>query len=363
MNEYNVVGIMSGTSLDGLDMAYCKFRLEKGSWRFDIIDSTTIKYGKSIRTLLSGIAGKAGRELMAAHANYGTYIGKHVNNFLKHYSARIDFISSHGHTIFHQPDNNVSFQLGHGAFISGITGLPVVCDFRQSDISVGGQGAPLVPIGDKLLFKKYVCCINLGGFSNISFDDSKGNRVAFDICPVNILLNYFAGKEGKQFDRNGSISKSGTINPGLLKKLNSLPYYSKSYPKSLGYENILSDFLPTIKKIRLSNRDVLRTLSEHVALQISKTIAEVFDNDRTKKKLVLVTGGGAHNKFLMQLIRNISGVDLCVPGKAIIDYKEALIFAFLGVLRWRNETNVYKSSTGAKRDSIAGAVYLPGGFS
>jgi anhydro-N-acetylmuramic acid kinase len=285
------------------------------------------------------------------HAAYGQYLGTLVRSFLKRNNAKADFISSHGHTVFHQPGNHFTAQAGDGAALSAACGLPVVCDFRTADVALGGQGAPLVPIGDQLLFSEYEYCLNLGGIANISFSRG-GKRIAYDICPVNMVLNHLASEKGKGYDKGGKMAEKGYFNVILLSKLNSAPYYQRTYPKSLGREEIEKYFFKILKREKASTEDKLHTFIEHVAIEIAAAT-------RNRKGKMLVTGGGAYNDYLISRIRAHSSLQVVIPSPKIIEFKEALIFAFLGVLRWRNEVNTLKSVTGARRDSSGGAIYMP----
>jgi anhydro-N-acetylmuramic acid kinase len=350
MSSYNVIGAMSGTSLDGLDIAYCSFEFLNNQWRFKINNSTTIKFPNNIKEKIITAINMNGLDLMKTHSLFGNFIGEEITNFIQNNSiTNIDCISSHGHTVFHEPQNNLTTQIGNGANISSITKLPVICDFRTADIALGGQGAPLVPIGDKLLFSEYDYCINLGGIANISFD-SNGKRVAFDICPVNIVLNMLSLELEKYFDENGTFAQSGSINIDLLSKLNALEFYKESNPKSLGIEWISENIVPILSSSTISTFDKLRTFVEHIAIQIS-------NNLNTTNKTVLLTGGGTFNSYLVKRITAKTNNKIIIPSNQIIDFKEALIFAFLGVLRLRNEVNCLQSVTGAKRDNIGGCIY------
>lgn len=351
METYNVIGLMSGTSLDGLDIAYCSFSLQNKRWSFSIKKTATIKYGKPWLKKLSGAHHLAAEGLLMLHNEYGIFLGISVAEFVKKHGLRkVDFIASHGHTIFHQPEKHFTFQLGNGAAIAARSSLPAVCDFRSLDVMLGGQGAPLVPIGDKLLFPEYDYCLNLGGIANISYEN-KGQRIAFDVCPVNIALNYLAGYLNKEYDKDGDIAAKGIVNNAVLKKLNALPYYKAAYPKSIGREWVEEKFLPLLDSWHAPVEDKIATVTEHIAMQIARVIKD------TKAK-VLVTGGGAFNKYLIKRIRALSAANVVVPDKEIINYKEALVFAFLGVLRWRGEINCLRSVTGASENNSGGAIYL-----
>ena len=351
MKLYNVIGIMSGTSLDGLDICYCTFSLSNtNEWSFKINCASTVKLDKQIKTKLSNAISFKGLDLALLNNQIGDYIGLSINNFISKQNIHkkdIDFVSSHGHTIFHQPEKKLTLQIGNGANISSITKLPVICDFRTSDLALNGHGAPLVPIGDKLLFSEYEYCLNLGGIANISFQDNE--RIAFDICPTNILFNNLAKQLGKEYDNNGDLSKSGNLNIDLLAELNNLEYYQLEPPKSLGYEWVEQNIFPILSTYNISTEDKLRTLTEHITEQISKYIKQ--------GSKVLISGGGSYNTFLIERLKQISDGIIIIPSEEIIDFKEALLFAFLGVLRVRLESNCLKSVTGANQDNIGGSIY------
>ncbi len=353
METYRVIGIMSGTSLDGIDIALCDFvKNDSGKWNFELIKTKTLSYNNSLKTKLTNALNLSGVDLMLLNNEIGNLIGQSINQFIHEFNLdkkTIDFISSHGHTVFHQPDKNLTTQIGNGANISSITKIPVVCDFRSVDVSLNGNGAPLVPIGDKMLFPQYDYCINLGGIANISYQENN-QTLAFDICPVNIVLNKLVSEFDLNFDDSGQLAKKGKINAILLNELNELAYYKLAPPKSLGIEWINQELFPIINKYNIEVLDKLRTFVEHIAFQISKVITE------TDKK-ILFTGGGVYNKFLMDRISNLTTAEIIIPSKEIIEFKEALIFAFLGVLRYRNETNCLSSVTGAKSDNIGGCIY------
>ncbi|MGE0560967.1 MAG: anhydro-N-acetylmuramic acid kinase [Flavobacteriales bacterium] len=353
METYRVIGIMSGTSIDGIDLALCDFiKNDHSKWSFEIITSTTVEYDLYMKQKLKDAIHFSGFDLMLLHNEIGNLIGKSVNHFIsdnKITKKEIDFISSHGHTIFHQPSKNITTQIGNGANISAITKLPVICDFRSIDVALNGQGAPLVPIGDKLLFSEYNYRLNLGGIANISFED-EDKIIAYDICPVNIVLNKLVGSINLHYDNEGKIARSGKLNLPLLKELNELSFYQKKPPKSLGIEWVEKEMFPILNKYEIELNDKLRTFVEHIAIQISNSITG-------KNKSVLITGGGTYNTFLIDRLKEISSCKIVIPKKQTIEFKEALIFAFLGVLRHRNEVNCLSSVTGATSNNIGGCIY------
>jgi anhydro-N-acetylmuramic acid kinase len=347
MEKYNVIGIMSGTSLDGLDIAFCTFIHENNSWQYTINKAETINYTKKIQNKLTSCLKYETLDFLHFNNYYGIYIGRKINQFAKKHNLSIDFIASHGHTIFHTPEKKLTFQLGNGAYIAAETGITTISDFRTFDVALNGQGAPLVPIGDEFLFNDYSNCLNLGGFSNVSFQ-KRNKRIAFDICPVNIAINHYTQQMKREFDKDGNIAKGGKINTELLGELNNIDFYTKKPPKSLSKEWLDEIFIPIVEKYSIPIKDKLRTIYEHIAIQLAKILIQ---------KNTLVTGGGAFNSFLIELIIQKSKSKIIIPDKKTIDFKEALIFAFLGVLRYRNEINCLQSVTGAKTDNIGGIIH------
>lgn len=358
---------MSGTSLDGLDLVAVEFQQFVGKWDFTIHFSETVSYSYSWKEKLKNAHALSGEKLIELHAEYGRFLGIESNRFMRKTGFTPDLIASHGHTVFHQPEKHFTFQLGNGAVIAAVTQITTVADFRTGDVALGGQGAPLVPVGDRLLFGDYDFCLNLGGFANISFEEN-GKRVAFDICPVNIVLNYFAEKQGFTYDKDGDLGRKGKLNTELLEKLNQLDFYRKEPPKSLGREWVEHVFLPVLNEAQIDEQDKLRTVYEHIAEQIAGIVAgiekgkgggEGEEKGRGGGKgKMLVTGGGTFNTFLIELISNQVSVEIIIPSNEIINFKEALVFAFLGVLKNRGEINCYASVTGAKCDSSAGITYF-----
>ena len=346
---YIVAGIMSGTSLDGVDVAFCSFEEHKGNWHYEILAAKTFAYNISWRKALTEAPLLEGEALVRLDREYGNYLASLILSYVSRTGITPQLIASHGHTVFHNPEGGYSYQLGHGVNIAARTGIPVVYDFRSTDIAKAGQGAPLVPVGDKLLFAGFDSCLNLGGFANISFD-WEGELTAFDICPVNIILNKLAQKNGQDYDKNGLIGRQGKVEPELLKELNRTGYYSKDPPKSLSREWFESEFLRLFEHSDISTEDKLATAYDHIACQI----AQVLNSYKIKK--VLVTGGGALNRFLINRCKSKTDAEIILPEKAILKYKEALIFACLGLLRVKNQINCMASITGATGNSVCGAV-------
>ncbi|NQV77934.1 MAG: anhydro-N-acetylmuramic acid kinase [Lutibacter sp.] len=348
--EKHVIGVMSGTSLDGIDIAYVKIN-KTANYTFEILNATTIAYSKEWKSSLKEGFHLSGEELTKLDADYGIHLGSLILNFIgKNNITKLDFISSHGHTIFHNPEKKYTLQIGNGPYISSITGIKTICDFRAQDIALGGQGAPLVPIGDELLFSEYDYCLNLGGFSNISMNENN-RRIAYDVCPVNIVMNYYVASLNMEYDDEGKLASEGTIENKLLKELNSLPFYNSENPKSLGYEFIVDTIFPIIDKYNLSIKDILRTFVEHIAIQISKKI------NSNSEKTILVTGGGTFNTFLIERLQSLTKTKLIIPNETIINYKEALVFALLGYIKDEGKNNCLKSITGASKDHSSGVVF------
>jgi anhydro-N-acetylmuramic acid kinase len=349
--NYNVVGVMSGTSLDGIDLAHINFETAAGKWTFEILESETIAYPDDWVATLKEAVSYSKPELDIVDAKYTKLLAKVIRNFVvKHQIENLDAVCSHGHTVLHQPQNGITLQIGNLREIASLIGQTVVCDFRVADVALGGQGAPLVPIGDRILFSDYDYCLNLGGFSNVSFEH-EAKRIAFDISPVNTVLNSYANILGLEYDNRGEISQSGQIDKELLEQLDSLEFYSRSFPKSLGYEFVKEIVLPIIESYNIPIPDKLRTFAEHIARQISLALPN-------KNGKMLITGGGAYNDFLISLIKNhLQTVEIVIPDKKLLEFKEALIFALLGVLRLRNEVNVLSSVTGARHDHSSGKIF------
>lgn len=358
-DSYRAIGLMSGSSLDGVDLAYCHFSFTDGRWHFSVEKTACIEYSQEWLFKLRSARGLDGRSLWRLHADYGHLLGGMVADFVEanDLKGKVDLIASHGHTIFHFPDQRFTAQIGDGAAIAAVTGMPVVSDLRSSDVALGGSGAPIVPIGDRLLFPQYAYLLNLGGIANITI--KAGDSItAFDICPANQVLNHYAQQLGHQFDVNGHLAASGQINAELLSALNTLDYYQRSAPKSLDNGYTTDHILPAVEKYSISIQDKLATATEHIAVQIGLHIsrASVAAGPHVK---MLVTGGGAFNTYLINRISHHANVIVEVPSAQIVSYKEAIVMALIGVLRLRGEVNVLSSVTGASRDARCGAIYLP----
>ncbi|MFI5152056.1 MAG: anhydro-N-acetylmuramic acid kinase [Chitinophagales bacterium] len=374
--QYRVIGLMSGSSLDGLDMVFVHFQENSGKWVYEIQQTACYPYSTEWSNKLKNAPALSAYDYQLLHTEYGHYLGAQVNRFIEENDLQfqVQLISSHGHTVFHLPAKKMTAQLGDGAAIASSTGINTISDLRSVDLALGGQGAPIVPIGEKLLLEPYRFFLNLGGIANltarVSMEKSKTagsgsveHFIAFDVCPANRILNLLALDAGKTFDEDGYMASTGYLDANLLSRLNQFPYYEYPYPKSLGNEFGNDELYPMIRQASGSIQDKLRTAVEHIAIQVRDSVEEVLKNAEPSEKemRMLVTGGGAHNKFMISRLSELTrriGVELLIADPKLADYKEALIMAFIGVLRWREETNVLSSVTGASRDSIGGAVWM-----
>jgi len=347
---FRAIGIMSGTSLDGLDICLSEYALAEGKWSFKIISAETIKYNAEIKEKLGNAPKLSGHDLMALDVSYGKWIGEQIKKFVDIKNLNADIIGSHGHTVFHEPSNGFSTQIGNGAQIAAAAEIPCVCNFRSGDVARGGQGAPLVPVGDEFLFSNFDICLNIGGIANLSYKND-GNRIAYDICPANMLLNYLANASGLEFDRNGALGRLGKVDKTLLNSMNRLSYYSKQGAKSLGREWFETEFLPIVQAANLPTADILRTSYEHISSQIAENFSVKAKGE------VLITGGGAKNSFLVEQIKEKCTNRIIIPEEEIIDFKEALIFGLLAILYQLNLPSSLSSVTGANADSIGGCMY------
>lgn len=352
--KYFVLGLMSGTSLDGVDLALCRFFYQEKGVSFELIAAETIPYPYYLREKLEDALSISTQDLHELDQELGNFYASHILQFNKKQNCSPELISSHGHTVLHQPNKGITLQIGDGNVIAQKTRITVVSDFRLQDVSKGGQGAPLVPIGDKDLFGEYDFCLNLGGIANVSFN-LNGQRIACDISPCNMALNTISSWIGVEFDNHGTLAAKGKVNIELLNRLNAIGYYTSPPPKSLGKEWFMRQFLPEIRKTKLTIEDALCTVNEHIADQVSGFVNQ-FDLTGSK---MLVTGGGAYNKHLIEQIKNKCKVELFLPDEKLIDFKEAIVFAYLGLLRVRNEINVLSSVTGSESDTSAGIVNHP----
>ncbi|HLS27211.1 MAG TPA: anhydro-N-acetylmuramic acid kinase [Opitutales bacterium] len=358
MKTFRGIGLMSGTSLDGLDLAYCSFSENSdGSWNYEFLETETVSYSKEWRDRLATVQTASAEVYAQTDAEYGELLGSILNDFIHVRKIDPDFAASHGHTIFHQPEKKFTAQIGDGETMAAHLPCPLVTNFRSRDLALGGQGAPLVPFGEKHLFPDCQLFLNLGGFANIAF-----RGIAYDVSPCNFALNQIVREHDSQleFDPDGKIARSGSCNQAVLTKLNALPYYAEPPPKSLGREWFEEHFLPILREEQtLSAPDLLSTLTHHIASQIERAVAAT----EPRNTEILITGGGFKNKFLAELLKEKLqkfGITFYSGNtEQLVDYKEALIFAFLGLHTLLARTNILASATGAIRPSVSGSIHLP----
>lgn len=357
MKQFKILGLMSGTSLDGLDLCYCHINKDIDQWSFEIVETKNIAYSDDMQSELKGSIYLLADELLQFHNTYGTWLGQQAKQFMTEKKLEVDFIASHGHTSHHQPKNGLTFQLGSGQHLANESACKVIADFRTNDVALGGQGAPLVPIGDQLFFGAYNFCLNLGGISNISLTQ-KGKRIAYDIGLANMILNYITRKINLAYDKGGELARSGSLNQNMLDRLNGLKYYLLPYPKSIGYEWFVEEVVPIVDITDDTTENLLHTSIHHICEKVAQQV-KLYSTQEVST--LFVTGGGALNDFLIAVLQEKLGakVKVVVPKKTLIEFKEALVFALMGALRTEQEINVLKSVTGAKRDSSSGVVYLP----
>ncbi|HEY0678612.1 MAG TPA: anhydro-N-acetylmuramic acid kinase [Chitinophagaceae bacterium] len=361
---YRVIGLMSGSSLDGLDIAYVHLQETGGKWSYEIVKADCYEYSADWVAKLSNAINLNARDYLLLHSAYGEYIGQMVNRFISsgNIQYQVQLIASHGHTTFHMPSRKMTAQLGDGAAIAAVTGINTVTDLRAMDVALGGQGAPIVPIGEKILLGDYNFFLNLGGIANLSLNHPD-QYLAFDVCPANRVLNLLANQAGKPYDDDGKMAASGNVNERLLEELNSLEYYRQVYPKSLANDFGTDLVYPIVQKAGLNTEDAIRTFTEHICVQIGKAVDLLGPRIQMGPAglKLLATGGGALNGFMMRRLQEVLkplNVTVEIPGTDLIQYKEALVMALIGVLRWREENNVLASVTGAVRNSIGGAVWI-----
>lgn len=356
MNEFKILGLMSGTSLDGLDMAYCHFTKLEGKWNYKLIAQKSVPYTEEQTQKLKNSVQLPAADLLHLDILYGQWLGEQVATFVKEENLLPAYVASHGHTVFHQPERRLTYQIGDGQELANVSGLPVICDFRRTDVLLGGQGAPLVPIGDQELFGDYDFCLNLGGIANISLE-IHGKRIAYDVGPANMLLNELARKLNLPYDKGGRLAQGGQLDVELLQTMNNLAYYRQEFPKSLGYEWFVQEMQPVLAQNQSSIQDQLHTATVHIGQIITQ---EILYFNPSKNKL-LVTGGGAYNDFLIQHLQASLHpfVEVVVPNPVLIEYKEAIVFALMGALRLVEEVNCLQTVTGASKDSCAGRIFYP----
>jgi len=351
IEKYRVTGLMSGSSMDGVDLACCDLSWNGHKWKYKILAAETIPYNDELLFKLEHACNRERKEIDKLDLELGAHYAELLNGFHKRVRLQPDFIASHGHTILHDPDRGITLQAGNGKIMADRTSTTLINDFRSEDVAQGGQGAPLVPLGDRLLFSEYEGCLNLGGFANISCENMDGLRIAYDLCPANMALNWVASLEGKTYDKDGAMARKGSVSEELLLRFNRLDFYGRPAPKSLGREWFLEQLLPLLQASKLSPVDLMATLMEHIVQQISRGINEASIGT------LLITGGGALNQTLIQSLDSYTQASLVIPEEVVLNYKEALIFALLGVLKIRGEINCLASVSGGRKDISAGTIY------
>ena len=357
---YKVIGLMSGSSMDGLDIAHVQLEEVRGQWKYELLHADCIAYSEQWMADLGHASDMSVADFLKLNTRYGRYLGGQINEFIMRHDIehQVHFISSHGHTVFHEPEHKTTSQIGDGATIAALTGLPVINDLRAMDVALGGQGAPIVPIGDKLLFSEYDYLLNIGGIANITLPHN-GSLIAFDICPANQVLNALAAKEGKVMDENGDMAAQGIILGGVLDELNASDYYKQSPPKSLSNEAARELVFPKLLESKHTSNDLLCTTVQHIADQVEIAVRNFLHGK--EQASLLITGGGAFNGFLTGKIEqalSAYNISVTVPDADVVKFKEAIVMALIGTLRWREDTNVLSSVTGASRDSVGGALWI-----
>ncbi|MCB0697269.1 MAG: anhydro-N-acetylmuramic acid kinase [Chitinophagaceae bacterium] len=362
---YKVIGLMSGSSLDGLDIAYVHLNEVGGQWNYEVIHAECVPYSANLAEQLRNASQKSVHEYLRLNTSYGRFLGEAVNGFIERNGIehQVHLVASHGHTVMHEPHNHTSTQIGDGATIAAVTGLPVVSDLRNMDVALGGQGAPIVPVGDKLLFGQYDYWLNIGGIANITVPHN-GETLAFDVCAANQMLNGLAEMKGMHMDKDGAMARTGKLQMDILADLNDEPYYLQEPPKSLSNEQAKQLVFPILLESKNEVNDLLRTAVQHIADKITEAVKK--HPSGKERSVLLATGGGALNGFLMERIREglaALNTDLHIPDEQTVNYKEAIVMALIGTLRFREETNVLSSITGASRDSIGGALWMGHSYS
>lgn len=350
------IGLMSGSSLDGLDAAFCSFMLDSNhGWQGQIRAAKTFDLPSDLKQSLQQLPQSSTLDLAKTDSAFARFSAECVAEIVEKTGWKPIAVASHGHTIFHKPVDGYTVQIGNGGLLAALSGLPVVSDFRTTDVGLGGQGAPLVPGAERFLFTSYDACLNLGGIANVSFPKS-APFLGFDISPCNQLLNEAASWLRKTYDENGNLARAGRKIADLSNQLDAIAYYHTNPPKSLGNEDVDQFWKPLLAQWKSQPEDVLYTLCQHISAQIARSVLA-----HKNKGKMLVTGGGAFNGFLLECLKNemTSTWEVEVPDSQLVSFKEAYCFAYLGLKRWLGEVNCFSEVTGARKDSCAGAIYLP----
>ena len=356
---------MSGSSLDGLDLAMCHFSIENGNIQhWELQQAATIPFSETWANRLTKLPQQSALIFAQTHTYFGYYLGELVNEFVEEIGVRPDYIASHGHTIFHNPDKKFTTQIGDGAALAATTNIPTISNFRVQDVALNGEGAPVAPIVDKLLFPAYDFFLNLGGIANLSCN-ANGKHIAFDIGGCNQILNTLANEVDLEYDDDGQIAATGELNSTLFNQLNRLPYFHRPYPKSLSNQWVVENLIQAYFEVEENLANLLHTSVIQTAHQTAKAIQQVLEKEKLgdQKFKILVSGGGAMNGFLMKMLQEkcaeVTDLEWTIPAPEIIQFKEAILMALMGVLRMEKVSNVMKTVTGAERDSIGGMVSLP----
>lgn len=355
MKRYTGIGLMSGTSLDGIDLAYCEFSDDQGKWHFELLASETIPYDEQWYARLRCLDEQDARTFARTHVYYGHLLGRTLRDFIIRNELKPQFVACHGQTIFHQPEKNFTAQIGDGETIVAYLQCPLVTNFRNKDVAMGGQGAPLVPFGEHHLFSSHQLFLNLGGIANLSH----GGK-AFDVVPCNMALNWLANflDPPQALDREGAAARSGNLDYALYDALEHFPWYAQAGPKSLGTEWFEEHILPVLSHCTSPVEDRLKTYVFHVVSRITVALRDL----QVRNLPMMVTGGGAHNVYLMEeLQKSLAGLGVTLEAlhHAVIDFKEAVIFSFLGLQTLLGQPNILASVTGAHLDVCGGSIHLP----
>ncbi len=353
---------MSGSSLDGLDIAYCEFQVDKKAitdWK--LLEATTANYPEKWTARLQHLPEQNARTLARTNVYFSRFMADLVNDFIQEHKIQPDLIASHGHTIFHEPDRLMTLQIGDGATLAALTGISVASDFRTQDIALEGEGTPIAPAADRFLFPGYDFYLNIGGIANVTCN-ANGRYIAFDTSPANQILNMLAAELGLPYDKDGQIARSGKLNIELIDQLEQFAYFQQDYPKSLDNNWIREHVLPTFAIAESPVADLLHTAVHFISKHIGESLKNIIRKEHLHKDkyTMLVTGGGGFNTYLMECIQTdcqAVNTEIILPERDIIDYKEAILMALMGVLRVEHIPNCFSSVTGAKRDSIGGALY------
>jgi len=355
---YNVIGITSGTSLAGLDLVFAALTEVRGKWTYEVKASERVEYTAEWEEKLGKAADLPARDYLLLHSEYGHFIGHAVNQFIADHQLdhQVHFIAAHGDTVFHIPAQKMTAQLGDGAAISAVTGLSVISDLRAMDIAFGGKGAPLLPIAEQLLFPDYQYRVNLGENATLAAQID-GQLIASDICACNYVLDTLAETLNFPFDKDGQLAAGGVTDQSLLNALNGLAFYNEASPRHMSSKFGTGTVLPMIQQHQLSTQGKLNTYTHHIAAQIEKIVKDLLPQEENVPRSLLLTGGGAANTYLVKTIEAALQPHNVTVTVQHDPFRNALMIALLGALRWRQEPNGLASVTGAEKDSVGGALW------